>query len=71
MGKTLIQVGPADQGRRMSLEDFERAEGVEGYAYELAKGVITAVDVPDPAHEFHLDELRQQLAVSVPVVELR
>ena len=26
------RIGPADNGRRMSLEEFEPAEGVEGYS---------------------------------------
>jgi hypothetical protein len=46
MGETLIRVGPADPGRRMSLDEFDRARGVEGYGYELGKGVAQVVDVP-------------------------
>jgi Uma2 family endonuclease len=61
MGETLIQVGPADHGRRMSLDDFEHAEAADGRRYELGRGVITVVDVPDPKHEFQLDALRGQL----------
>jgi Uma2 family endonuclease len=50
MGKTLIQIGPADHGRRMSLEEFEHAEVQEGYLYELSRGIITVSDVPNRLH---------------------
>ncbi|HET6248087.1 MAG TPA: Uma2 family endonuclease [Tepidisphaeraceae bacterium] len=45
----------------MSLEDFDRAEGVEGHLYELSKGVITVMDVPDESHLAQLDVVRDQL----------
>ncbi len=45
----------------MSLADFNQAEGQEGYIYELGKGVITVVDVPDRKHLFQLDAARKQL----------
>ena len=30
MGKTVVKIGPADHGRRMTLEEFDEAEGHEG-----------------------------------------
>ena len=48
--KTITRIGPADQGRRMSLEEFEHAEAEEERLYELSRGVVTVVDVPNPGH---------------------
>src|SRR5437016_4756454 len=61
MNQTLIKIGPADHGKRMSLEEFDEAEGAEGFLYELSRGVITVVHVPDPGHAYQVDELRGQL----------
>ncbi len=62
MPKTKSKVGPRDAGRRMSLEDFDTAEGQEGYIYELSKGVIIVSDVPGPRHLAQLNAIRRQLA---------
>jgi hypothetical protein len=35
MGKTLTKIGPADHGRRMSLDEFEHAKVQEGYPERL------------------------------------
>ena len=35
-----IIIGPEDHGRRMSLDDFDRAIARPGYLYELGKGAI-------------------------------
>ena len=61
MPKAVIKVGPADHGRRMSLEDFDHAEAQEGHLYELARGVVIVSDVPDDKHGAQVDILRQQL----------
>jgi Uma2 family endonuclease len=45
-----IEVGPADQGRRMSLQDFSEADFHGGWLYELARGVIVVTEVPRPEH---------------------
>jgi hypothetical protein len=31
MNKTIAKIGPSDHGRRMSLAEFDEAEGQEGY----------------------------------------
>jgi Uma2 family endonuclease len=62
MSRTTIQVGPADHGKRMSLEEFDHAEGREGHNYELSRGVITVVDVPDPKHLMQVDAVREQFS---------
>ncbi len=50
MGETAILIGPGDVGRRMSLDEFDRAETVNGQVYELSRGVVTVVDVPGKPH---------------------
>jgi Uma2 family endonuclease len=62
MSKTVTIIGPGDQGRRMSLAEFEHAEGEEGHLYELGRAVITVVDVPRPRHFRLVDAARQQFA---------
>ncbi|MDB5297338.1 MAG: hypothetical protein JWO31_3321, partial [Phycisphaerales bacterium] len=60
MTRIATLIGPADQGRRMSLAEFDRAEGVPGFLYELSKGVITVMDVPALPHAAQLEALRDQ-----------
>jgi hypothetical protein len=50
MIKTMLRIGPTDQGRRLSLADFEAAEVREGYIYELARGVVAVSDIPGLPH---------------------
>src|SRR5687767_9904997 len=54
-------VGPADHGRRMTLEEFDTAVGIEGRLYELSRGVIVVTDVPNPPHARTVFALRRQL----------
>jgi Uma2 family endonuclease len=54
-------IGPQDHGRRMSLEEFDLAEGRAGRTYELSRGVITVVDVPNEPHMSIAHEIRLQL----------
>src|SRR5215218_4291154 len=58
--KTII--GPSDNGRRMTLNEFETAEGAEGHFYELSRGEVVVTDVPNPPHAEAVDALRQQLS---------
>jgi len=51
MASTAIKIGPADQGRSMTLEEFRDAEEEEGYRYELARGVLEVSEVPDDLHK--------------------
>jgi Uma2 family endonuclease len=62
MPKTAIRIGPKDHGRHMSLEDFDLAEGQEGYLYELSRGIITVMDVPDSPHLAQVTAIRRQLS---------
>jgi Uma2 family endonuclease len=47
---TPLRIGPADNGRAMTLEDFLDAEVEEGCRYELARGVLEVIQVPDDSH---------------------
>jgi Uma2 family endonuclease len=62
MQKTAIKIGPRDNGRRMSLEEFDLMEGQPGYSYELSRGVVTVVDVPHPRHFALVNAVKRQLA---------
>jgi Uma2 family endonuclease len=62
MPETVVKVGPADHGRRMSLKDFDTAEPQPGYLYELSRGVVIVSDVPDPRYFAQLNSIRRQLS---------
>jgi Uma2 family endonuclease len=47
---TTLRIGPADNGRTMTFEEFLEAEEVEGYRYELARGVLEVNQVPNDPH---------------------
>jgi Uma2 family endonuclease len=59
----IVRVGPEDDGRPMSLEDFDRAIGREGWCYELAKGVVEVTNVPKPDHLAQVVGIRNQLVL--------
>src|SRR5437764_15144463 len=50
MATLRIQIGPADHGRRMTLDEFREAEGQPGYLYELARGVLEVIEIPKTPH---------------------
>jgi Uma2 family endonuclease len=62
MNQVAVKIGPADHGRRMSLDDFEHAETAEGRLYELGRGVIIVSDVPNPPHLAQVTAIRRQLS---------
>jgi Uma2 family endonuclease len=45
-----IRVGPADQGRTMTLDEFEEADFEGGYRYELARGALEVGEMPGELH---------------------
>jgi Uma2 family endonuclease len=45
-----LRIGPADKGRRLTLEEFIEADWEEGWLYELARGVVDVTEVPGPWH---------------------
>ncbi len=50
MATVQLRIGPADNGRRMTLEEFQEAEEEPGYRYELARGVLEVTEVPNDPH---------------------
>jgi Uma2 family endonuclease len=62
MSRAIISIGPADEGRRMTLAEFDSVEGQEGRLYELSRGRVTVVDVPNTRHFAQVDEIREQLS---------
>jgi len=50
MATLYTRIGPADHGRRMSLDEFREAEEEPGYRYELARGVLVVIDIPKTPH---------------------
>jgi Uma2 family endonuclease len=47
---TPLRIGPADRGRTMTLQEFLDADVVEGYRYELARGVLEVNQVANDPH---------------------
>lgn len=47
---TRLRIGPADDGRPMTIDEFLDAEEEEGYRYELGRGVLEVSEVPDDDH---------------------
>jgi Uma2 family endonuclease len=62
MSTVQLRIGPADRGRRMSLEEFREADEAEGYRYELAEGVLEVTEVPGPAHRRVVGNLYRAIA---------
>lgn len=48
MSTVQIKLGPADHGRRLTLDDFDDAEYEPGYKYELIDGRLFVSSEPDP-----------------------
>jgi Uma2 family endonuclease len=63
MLKTAIKIGPKDNGKRMSLADFDHAEVEQGYIYELGRGIIVVSDVPGRRHRRQYHVLRRDLGI--------
>ncbi len=47
---TPLRIGPADRDRTMTLEEFLDADVVEGFRYELARGVLEVNQVANDPH---------------------
>jgi Uma2 family endonuclease len=59
--KKKSKIGPDDQGRKMSLKDFEFVETEEGYHYELSRGFITVSQVAKLYHALIIACIRNHL----------
>jgi len=62
MSTTRIRIGPADIGRRMTLEEFHEADEQPGYLYELARGVLEVTNIPGDFHSQIVDNIHEQLS---------
>jgi Uma2 family endonuclease len=58
---TQLYLTPNDQGRALSLEDFEHADGQEGYHYELIDGKLEVSPLPNLPHDDLRDWLQDKL----------
>jgi Uma2 family endonuclease len=58
---TQLYLTPQDEGRPMSLEEFQAASGQEGYHYELIEGKLEVSPLPDLPHDFIRKWLERQL----------
>jgi Uma2 family endonuclease len=63
MIRTTLKIGPEDQGRRMSLREFDPCEVREGYLFELSRGIVTVSDIPGLPHAWQLAYLRDELTL--------
>ena len=59
MATVNLRIGPADNGRRITLEEFREAEEQPGCLYELARGVLEVTEVPGDDHGQIVDNLRE------------
>jgi Uma2 family endonuclease len=62
MSTVKLQIGPADHGRPMTLEEFREAEEQPGYLYELARGVLEVGEVPGDYHGQIVDNLHEAMS---------
>jgi Uma2 family endonuclease len=46
----MARIGLEDHGRSMTLDEFLEAEVVEGYRYELLRGLLIAEEIPEEDH---------------------
>jgi len=51
------RIGPADHGRRMTLDEFAAADEEPGYRYELARGVLEVTQIPGEPHAIAVHQL--------------
>jgi len=57
---TILQLGPADHGRLLSLKEFETARYSLGYRYELVEGRLYVFQFPTVGHDCVLTWLKDQ-----------
>jgi Uma2 family endonuclease len=59
--RTQVYLTPKDQGRPLTLEEFEHAAGAEGYRYELINGRVDVSPIPEYPHEALCQKIERQL----------
>lgn len=63
MASLATRISPADHGRTMTLEEFRDADEEPGYRYELARGVLEVINVPNDPHGQIVSNLYQALVI--------
>ena len=63
MPTTRVRIGPADAGRAMTLDEFREADVVEGYRYELARGILEVNAIPKTPHRRVVSKLFELAAL--------
>jgi Uma2 family endonuclease len=58
---TLLKLGPADQGRPLTLEEFLSAEYARGYKYELIDGRLDVSPEANLPHDQNKEWIRDEL----------
>lgn len=59
MSTVRLRIGPADDGRALTLDELIEAEEEPGYRYELARGVLEVTEIPADDHWQILDTLHE------------
>lgn len=59
MASAALRIGPADQGRKMTLDEFREADEEPGYLYELARGELDVTEVPGDDHGQVVDNIHE------------
>jgi Uma2 family endonuclease len=60
--RTQVCLTPRDQGRPLTLEEFEHTTGQEGYRYELIDGRVEVSPIPDFPHDDLCQLIEHRLA---------
>ena len=59
MATVRLRLGPADNGRKMTLEEFWNADDEPGYFCEIARGVLEVSEIPGGFHFQVVDNLHE------------
>lgn len=61
--RATLTLGPADQGRAMTLEEFLGADRAGGWLYELSRGVVDVTEIPGLPHGMVVDRLAEMFII--------
>jgi Uma2 family endonuclease len=59
MATVRTRIGPADNGRKMTLEEFWDAEDEPGYFFEVVRGVLEVSEIPSLFHFQVVDNIHE------------
>jgi Uma2 family endonuclease len=62
MATVKLHIGPADQGRKLTIDEFSDAEERPGHRYELAREVLEVVEIPADDHAQIVNNLHEGLS---------